>query len=42
MATQSSVLAWQIPWTEELGGLQSTGRKELDATERLHFESLIY
>ena len=27
MATQyhSSILAWQIPWTEEPGGLQSTG-----------------
>ena len=25
MATQSSVLAWRIPWTEELGGLQSLG-----------------
>ena len=24
MATHSSVLAWKIPWTEELGGLQST------------------
>ena len=24
-ATTSSVLAWRIPWTEELGGLQSTG-----------------
>ena len=23
MATQSSVLAWEIPWTEEPGGLQS-------------------
>ena len=23
MATHSSVLAWKIPWTEELGGLQS-------------------
>ena len=23
VATQSSVLAWEIPWTEELGGLQS-------------------
>ena len=23
MATQSSALAWEIPWTEELGGLQS-------------------
>ena len=25
MATQSSVLAWEIPWTEDPGGLQSTG-----------------
>ena len=24
MATQSSVSAWEIPWTEESGGLQST------------------
>ena len=23
MATQSSIVAWRIPWTEELGGLQS-------------------
>ena len=37
MATHSSILAWRIPWTEELGGLQSTGRKELDTTEQLHF-----
>ena len=22
MATQSSILAWRIPWTEESGGLQ--------------------
>ena len=25
MATHSSILAWEIPWTEEPGGLQSTG-----------------
>ena len=37
MATHSSILAWRIPWTEELGGLQSTGRKESDTTEWLHF-----
>ena len=37
MAAHSSILAWRIPWTEELGGLQSTGLKELDTTERLHF-----
>ena len=36
MATHSSILAWRVPWTEELGGLQSTGRKESDTTERLH------
>ena len=23
MATLSSILAWEIPWTEETGGLQS-------------------
>ena len=25
MATQSSILAWEIPWTEEPGGLQTMG-----------------
>ena len=25
MATQSSILAWRIPWTEKPGGLQSMG-----------------
>ena len=25
MATHSSILAWEIPWTEKLGGLQSMG-----------------
>ena len=25
MATHSSILAWDIPWTEEPGRLQSTG-----------------
>ena len=33
MATHSSILAWRIPWTEEPGGLQSTGSQELDTTE---------
>ena len=33
MATHSSILAWQIPWTEEPGGLQSMGHKELDRAE---------
>ena len=25
MAIHSSILAWRIPWTEELGGLESMG-----------------
>ena len=25
MTTNSSILAWRIPWTEEPGGLQSMG-----------------
>ena len=25
VATHSSILAWEIPWTEELGGRQSMG-----------------
>jgi len=29
MATHSSILAWKIPWTEEAGGLQSTGLKRV-------------
>ena len=30
MATHSSILAWEIPWTEEPGGLQFMGSHELD------------
>ena len=29
MATHSSILAWKIPWTEELGGLQSKGSQRV-------------
>ena len=32
MATQSSILAWEIPWPEEPGGLQSIGLQEPDMT----------
>ena len=32
VATHSSTLAWEIPWTEELGGLQAMGSQELDIT----------
>ena len=37
MATCSSTLAWEIPWTEEPGGLQSTGSLRVGMTEQLHF-----
>ena len=29
MATHSSILAWGIPWTEELGGLQEQGLQRI-------------
>ena len=29
MVTHSSMLAWEIPWTEEPGGLQSMGSQRL-------------
>ena len=35
MATQSSILAWRIPWTEKPGGLQSMRLQESDTTEQL-------
>ena len=35
MASYFSILAWKIPWTEDLGGLQSMGCKESDTTEQL-------
>ena len=37
IATHSSILAWEVPWTEEPGGWVAgyslCGRKELDTTE---------
>ena len=38
MATHSSILAWEIPWTEKPARLQSMGHKESDTTERLYFD----
>ena len=39
MATHTIILAWRIPWTEELagrgGGFSSWGLEELDVTYRL-------
>ena len=32
MVTHSSILAWEIPWTEEPGGQQSTESQESDMT----------
>ena len=41
MATHSSILAWRIPWMEELGGLQSMGSQRVghDWATSLHFTS---
>ena len=33
MATHSSILAWEIPWTEEPGGLQVHGVAKSDTTD---------
>ena len=44
MATHSSVLAWRIPWTEEPGGLQTTGLQEWDTSVRfssVHFSQSV-
>ena len=30
MATHSGILAWKTPWTEEPGGLQSTGLQRVE------------
>ena len=32
MATQSSILAWEMPWTQEPDELHSTASQELDMT----------
>ena len=39
MATHSRIFAWRIPWTEEPGGLQSMGCKELDMTQHTHTQT---
>ena len=40
ITTHSSSLAWEIPWTEELGGLQSMGWHESDTTEQQNYYQL--
>ena len=32
LATYSGILVWEVPWTEESGGLQSMGLQESDMT----------
>ena len=44
MAPHSGTLAWKIPWTEDLGGLQCMGSKSQtplsDFTFTFHFHAL--
>ena len=40
MATHSSILAWETPWTEELGGLHGI-TKELDMIQQLNNNKLL-
>ena len=43
MATYSSIIAWEIPWTKEPGRLYSPcGRIASDTTERLILSSFFY
>ena len=40
IATDSSILTWEIPWAEEPGRLQSMGSQKLDITEYAHMHML--
>ena len=39
MATHSSILPWEIPWTEEPGGPQSTGSQKSQPRLSMHSRS---
>ena len=39
MATPSRILAWEIPWAEEPGGLRSMGSH---MTDRLNAQNLVH
>ena len=44
MATHSSILAWEVPWIEEPGGLQSMGLQRVRhdlATKHIHPQTII-
>ena len=38
IATHSSILVWEIPWSEEPSGLQSMGLQELDTIEWINHQ----
>ena len=40
MATHSSILAWEIPWTEEPGRLQSIGSQGVIERVSFHYRLL--
>ena len=42
MATLSSILAWRIPWTEEMGRLRSTVSQSWTRLKRLSMHSMQY
>ena len=44
MTTHSVMLAWEVPWTEEFGGLQSMGssRVGLDRSDLAHVRPYIH
>ena len=45
MATHSCILAWKMPWTEEPGGLQSTGSQRVErnwAQRTINVPCLLY
>ena len=39
MATHSNILAWEVPWIEEPGGLQSIGSQKVRLEEQLKSNS---
>ena len=41
MATHSSILAWEIPWTEESGSLQSMGLQRVRCNQARMHEGLL-
>ena len=41
VATHSSILAWEIPWTEELEGYSPWGYEESDMAERVCARALL-